>query len=174
MKDKILKVLLTGISTILLGALGSAFWELALKPFFEFIFPKLILLYGFFSDHFYKQIATAGHLTMDLAARYFLFLLMFALCIGPKKLLMLFQKMSDTMPNYLMFAFIIVATYIFTFKISCDVTANSINRNIEIVAPYISDIEYKSLKSDFYSIDTKNDFETLQNSISKIMEENNL
>lgn len=174
MKDKIIKALLTGVSTIVLGALGSALWELALKPFFEFILPKLILLFGFFSDHFYKQIAMGGHLTADLAARYFLAFLALAICVGPKKWITMFQKISDTLPVHLMLAFIILFACIFSERVSSDITANTILRNIEIVAPYISDDEYKILKSDFYSMDTKNDFETLQNSIMEIREENNL
>lgn len=46
--------------------------------------------------------------------------------------------------------------------------------NIEIVSPYITDLEYKQLKSDFYSIETKKDYDTLVHSISNIAVDNHL
>lgn len=40
--------------------------------------------------------------------------------------------------------------------------------NLEIISPYISDIEYKKLKSTFYSIQTKQDYESFISTINKI------
>ena len=47
-------------------------------------------------------------------------------------------------------------------------------KNIEIVSPYISDKEYKLLKSDFYLIETKADYLSLMQDLSNIAEHNNL
>lgn len=40
--------------------------------------------------------------------------------------------------------------------------------NLEIICPYISDLEYKKLKSSFYSIQTKKDYEIFTNTIEEI------
>ena len=40
--------------------------------------------------------------------------------------------------------------------------------NIEIVSAYISDEEYKQLNSYFYSITTKNEYDTLQEVLNNI------
>ena len=46
--------------------------------------------------------------------------------------------------------------------------------NIEIISPHISDIEYKQLKSNFYSIESKADYDALMKSISNIANNNHL
>ena len=46
--------------------------------------------------------------------------------------------------------------------------------NIEIVAPYISDQEYKQLKSDFFTIKNKSDYDNLQNTLNMISDEHSL
>lgn len=46
--------------------------------------------------------------------------------------------------------------------------------NIEIVSPYISDVEYKQLKSTFYSIQTKDDYINFTEAINKIGEQYSL
>lgn len=44
----------------------------------------------------------------------------------------------------------------------------TITNNIEIVSPYISDIEYKMLKSDFYSIENSEDYDALTSTLNDI------
>ena len=46
--------------------------------------------------------------------------------------------------------------------------------NIEIVSPYISDYDYKLLKSRFYSIQSFYDFNSLTNDIERIAKKNGL
>lgn len=46
--------------------------------------------------------------------------------------------------------------------------------NIEIVAPYISDQEYKEIKSNFYRIDSKDSYEQFNTRLSIIANENSL
>lgn len=47
-------------------------------------------------------------------------------------------------------------------------TATSLTNNIEIVSPYISDLDYKHLKSDFYSMSSRNDYNTLTETLNEI------
>ena len=53
------------------------------------------------------------------------------------------------------------------------ISANT-RANIEIVAPYISDQEYKQLKSDFFTIKSKSDYDNLQKALNMISEEHQL
>ncbi len=50
----------------------------------------------------------------------------------------------------------------------------STTNNIEIVSPYISEEEYKYLKSDFYSIQTREDFDMLHETLDNIAQKHNL
>lgn len=52
--------------------------------------------------------------------------------------------------------------------------ATMLTNNIEIVAPYVSDIEYKTLKSNFHSIQNQGDFNRLANELSRIANEHSL
>lgn len=58
---------------------------------------------------------------------------------------------------------------IYVYEISSHAT-----RNIEIVSPYISDQEYKQLKSAFYTIDSKADYDSFVDQINLIAEANSL
>ena len=69
--------------------------------------------------------------------------------------------------------FIIIISTTFT-KIIAFQTAKNTLRNIEIVSPYVSDIEYKTLKSDFYCIDSKADYSELASQIDSLMDEYDL
>lgn len=50
----------------------------------------------------------------------------------------------------------------------------TLTNNIEIVSPYVSDIEYKQLKSKFHSIETQSDYEALIEELKSIAEEYSL
>lgn len=174
MKSKFKKFVIPLAYTILIGSLGSAFWEIALKPLLAAIPSILIYLFGIISNSIYKQIPLSGHTTVDLLARYCILFLYLTFIAGPNKLSMVMQKMSDDIPKYLTYPFLLIAVYIITTHISCDITARSTLRDISIVAPYISDQEYKQLQSDFYSMNSKSDYDELRFFIDKIIEENNL
>ncbi len=52
--------------------------------------------------------------------------------------------------------------------------AVSLSNNIEIVAPYISDFDYKKLKSDFHLIHSKSDYDRIEASLEEIAIEHSL
>jgi len=60
----------------------------------------------------------------------------------------------------IIFSAIILISLIFFYGKSSFIRNKTITltNNIEIVSPYISDIEYKQMKSKFHSIETKNDY----------------
>ena len=52
--------------------------------------------------------------------------------------------------------------------------ATMLTNNIEIVSPYISDIEYKTLKSNFHTMQNLEDFNNLMEQLNRIADENSL
>ncbi len=65
----------------------------------------------------------------------------------------------------------------FVFMMSVEYIDNTITEltnNIEIVAPYIEDSEYKSLKSSFYSMDSSDDYHSLVAELNRIAEINGI
>lgn len=55
----------------------------------------------------------------------------------------------------------------------CEKTIAAIN-DIEIVAPYISDYQYKQFKSDFYLIKNKQDYDSLLTALKAIASQENI
>lgn len=53
-------------------------------------------------------------------------------------------------------------------------TVTALTNNIEIVSPYISDLEYKKLKSAFHLMNSRADYDSLCDSLNKIADENQL
>lgn len=53
-------------------------------------------------------------------------------------------------------------------------TITKLTNNIEIVAPYIEDSEYKLLKSSFYSMDSADDYQSLVTELNRIAEINGI
>lgn len=53
-------------------------------------------------------------------------------------------------------------------------TITKLTNNIEIVAPYIEDSEYKLLKSSFYSMDSSDDYHSLVTELNRIAEINGI
>lgn len=68
---------------------------------------------------------------------------------------------------FVYFIFILGAQYI-------NDTITKITNNIEIVAPYIEDSEYKALKSSFYSIKCSDDYRSLNDCLNYIAEANGI
>ncbi len=53
-------------------------------------------------------------------------------------------------------------------------TALKLTNNIEIVSPYVSDLEYKQLKSEFHSMQSRSDYDNLVFKLDSIGSENHL
>lgn len=53
-------------------------------------------------------------------------------------------------------------------------TITTLTNNIEIVSPYISDLEYKQLKSSFHLMDSREDYNLLCASLKEIADQNHL
>ena len=73
---------------------------------------------------------------------------------------------------FCLFAFFITFTYGKNLYILNKITV--MTNNIEIVSPYISDKEYKELKSDFHCIESLDDYNKLDDKLNTIAEKNSL
>lgn len=166
------KYILSGISAITLGALGSALWEIVLRPFSILFLNCLMNLYSTYFDGVYRYVATGGnYLLTALASLFFSFAMIW-----------IFTR-STSFKNYLVFIsksffvrmiWFFMLTYIFLSRAYYDGTAKSTLRDIDIVSPYISDQEYNQLRSDFYSMDSKADYVSLRSAIDQIIESEEL
>lgn len=69
-----------------------------------------------------------------------------------------------------LFFIILYILLIFTYSRSLYINTKitSITNNIEIVSPYISDIEYKQLKSNFHTMENSEDYYNLMSTLSDI------
>lgn len=171
-----------------LGIIGSFLWEIVLSPIIDFLINTVssgfIWLFTHLRiailDSYYQQIAQGNLQNAIFNFLLFLFSIYFFRDLPNifikrvlkennfkasfKKMLPLVIPMS-----------IIVACIFGTFNESYFYTLHiTTKNNIEIVCPYISEQEYKELKSRFYAIKQKTDYESLKNDISKIAYENNL
>lgn len=172
MKSKLIKGILSIISTIILGALGSALWEVALHPFLSVSVNFFMDLYGKYSDNVYRYVSTGGNYLSTVSAAYFFMILILLLSLGPTRARKYFDNLTSSFPLKIMF--FIVFTYVLLSRTYYDSTARTTLRDIEIIAPYITESEYKQLRSDFYSMDNRADYITLRSTIDQIMESEGL
>lgn len=70
---------------------------------------------------------------------------------------------------FLWFVFCILNLSFIRSAVVTDIATETI-RKIEIVSPYVSDLEYKQMKSDFYLIENWDDYDQLDKRIDSIME----
>lgn len=73
-----------------------------------------------------------------------------------------------------LFIGVLTASFMIMFQIYVSSISSKTLKRIDIAAPYISDQEYKQLKSDFFMIENKSDYDNLQKNINAIFEVNQL
>lgn len=189
------------ISALLIGILATALWENFISPFCTYIYIHTSsLLETFittFSNDTYKEISNGFN---DSYSLYIIMIIILTfLCIAIIiNLLPSVQKYSDkittkirtsndpfkTLHNHLLllragrilsfFFFIISSIYLIGNLIFITDCKTKSLCNLEIISPYVSDNEYKQLKSTFYSIQTKDDYINFTEIINEIGEKYSL
>ena len=175
-----MKKVKTIIITIIVSAITSACWEWAFRPLFLFIYDRIIVhSLHLYSDSFYSSIPRS--LTAPSFNTYFMLMMIIVVLITfPPEFLKLFfhevpkEKSAHTLKRIYQLVLMIVIFYSAFSKSTAYRIARDTLADIEIVAPYVSDMEYKTLKSDFYRIDSKADYLILAEQIEQIMADNNL
>lgn len=166
--------------TILLGALGSAFWEMCLKKLFLLTVNTLMpFLLQYFNDSFYTRVARSLNATSFYYFAFTMTILVGVVCFSPQKFRMLFHyeplsKYDKILRNSLRCVTLFLIAYNYFAITIASITARDTVNNIEIVAPYINDIEYKQLRSAFFQMDSKSDYQNLIYKLESIAEEYSL
>lgn len=182
MKNKITKI----VSGIFVGIIATAIWEKLLSPYFD-IWINYILSFGnrfiiLISNVIYCRIAKGTYINIP----YYIFMIIMCSFIGAgisqtyiahishrnsngknidknnifKKIIN--NSKFDFYFNILLVSFCTI--FYLVFLLMTNFINNSITKvtnNIEIVSPYIEDNEYKMLKSKFYSMTSREDYEEL-------------
>jgi len=173
---RIFKVLLGGIATIVLGAIGSGLWERALGPVFDSAYRAILDIVSRYSTEYtnviYRRAATGFH--EDWAFRTFaIFSAFLALTFNAAALFLLsrrareFGRMdlkalwgprAEWVALVLSMAIVLglflgVSRHEAVFR----TTTYSI-QSMEIVRPHTGEPVYLELRSQFFQIRTKNDF----------------
>lgn len=126
-----------------------------------------------FSDSYYQIIAHGGTGQSEVAFTFFVFIILL-ICLSylvvfkrntfqPRESILLTSAIRTLFAATYLFLCILIASYSMASNKSVTMLTN-----IEIVAPYISDHDYKQLKSDFYLIETREDYIALQSRIESI------
>ncbi len=174
---KIIKWIAGILGAILIGAIGSGVWSGILSPaLYWFIDIVMRFLSGIFEgvkDNLYLKAAESLNEYYSFKIYNILHAVLIGLCVFLlfKISVLLFQRpekkvsKSVTTKGVLIswqitvcvfigvfFSFIVKSSYIYSIK------AKSLN-SLEIIAPFIEQKEYLSLKSDFYRIKNSEDYE---------------
>lgn len=203
MKKPSKKTLLSTLYALLIGVLGCAIWEYAVSPLCTFIYIKISSLIDkftvTFSNNTYSKISEGYNCSSidDIIISIMLILLIFScFFFSMYNLHQNNKKIQDYIENnhtleniskIIKKELVLNITSILTVNILIIIfmywTGNNtfINQcktsclcNLEIICPYISDLEYKELKSSFYSIKTKEDYEKFTITITEIGEKYHL
>ncbi len=189
------------LKTLGIGVLGCALWAYGIDPlcrnFFTFISSILNTIFIGFMDQTYKQISygindsnTISILIMCCAILYIPTLLLEAtpyikayVVKKNKSIQQSNTPAEDAIKftkrlNKLLLVLNICVILLIAYLIGCKSFINHCQTitlcNIEIVSPYISDHEYKELKSSFHSISSQSDYDDLQSVIDTIATANGL
>lgn len=169
---------------LFVSIIGAACWEY-IRPHIGNLFEKLLTILGIDSfsfaliDKIYKDMASnpysdSSFMLLMLALWCMAWFFFFNMRLySPKKGASsnAWSDYSHYIINLCFFVAMIIsiarASFIFATQ------THTLN-NIEIVAPYITSQEYKKLKSNYYSIQTKDDYDELSQTIKSIAQDNKL
>lgn len=190
------------LSIIVLGSIGSGLWEIFLKDFIFFMgntFVNVVtFIYSGYIDSLYKNVGKGDYLAIYPSLFIFVaFILMPFFFITKISFVFRRREMKiDNEPSIenfkdKFFAYLFekkIRTYLFIFIIflpvsviytdviiketSTFVSCRSIERNLEIIRPFISDKDYIVLRSDYRKIDNREKLVLLINKINIIAVKN--
>lgn len=174
MKSKLPKII-SGIVAVLLGVISSGLWELLFSPLIHslasFSITAPAKISSVFGNYYVSNIASADRefLTIELRM-WLLFFIVVIFFMNIKYIQKIFSRIPLFVGLFLV-CFLSINTFI---DIQISNTAHYTLQNIEIVSPYISEQDYKLLKSDFYSMQNMDDFNSLNQKLNSIADEYSL
>lgn len=172
MKNKRQKFV-TALSAILLGVISSGLWELVFSPLSHMLISQIIIVpakvSSLIGNWYVSQIASADRDYLSISIRSFIFAIIFLLVSGID-----WKRILSSMPYFLRIFLIFTLAIDMLIDIQISNTSHFISQNIEIVAPYIDEQHYKQLKSDFYTMDSMEDFNDLNQKLKNIADKHSL
>lgn len=180
----------TIIGAIIIGLISSALWEKIISPFSTFVFTKILqlanLIFKGVTDSTYKDISKGFHEFYSLSS----YIIILSFMAGGFYALARMEFSSNSKPKSYVsnktnkknkVSMIILIVIYFTYAIFIIGKYTLVNQvqtttlsNIEIVSPYITDIEYKTLKSKFYSMNSSADYDMIVYELQNIANINNI
>ncbi|MCM1065739.1 MAG: hypothetical protein NC420_14995 [Eubacterium sp.] len=185
------------LSTLLVGILATALWEKFISPFCTYIYIHISSLFETFMTSFsndtYRSIANGFNDSNSV----YVILIILSSYLGLVTSFIIFPMFfkhqtnlthkaeNQTSKTKKFFSSKIIVILLFSIFVFCYIyiigniifvtncKTNSLC-NLEIISPYISDEEYKQLKSTFYCIETKVDYINFTTIINEIGEKYSL
>ena len=169
--------------------------------FFPKMINILTFLNASFSDFIYREIPYAtttrsneSAILFSFTTAYIFLLLLFFLTYSLAKVYKILSIDTDTSSSkdeivftekknpiisfiisYALFAFLIIFCVFITCKdLYIKEKASDLTINMEIISPLLSYQDYKQLRANFYSIDSKKDYDDFTNHLEAIANENNI
>lgn len=175
-----MKKLKPALASLAIGLLGSIIFEFLLKDLLLKAASLFSLfLKNFMDSSFYAYLPSGGNSAQSQSYVYLVTFFIVMLLLPPKYLRNLLHVAPSSKKNSIFYtAFQLACAFILFFNMLLDISiqgeAAHMLRKIEIIAPYINEIDYAYLKSDFYQISTKEDYDALNLRIEEIADKNGL
>ncbi|HCE2442246.1 TPA: hypothetical protein NJ023_004758 [Vibrio parahaemolyticus] len=184
--NKLIKIIVGFLGTILVGAIGSGVWERFLGPAFDYVMSSINGVLFFISSSYEDSIYNSASTFTDVARLNGWFLLLFSvLCVvwanaiansDSKKIS--FSALNQTFDLYFRSkGSMVIALFLFGLCFFLFSRENSVLKvkkysidSMEIVRPYIDHQEYLKLRSEFLLVDSKDTFQEFSNKLSTAAE----
>lgn len=169
------KVLLGILGTILLGAIGSGFWERVLSPFLSYLSSTLTSALSSASKAYSDSIYTsAANLStpnstegLGFVLLFLIFFWLFLNAISSKKgnrfIEVLHRAITFQFKGWFGIAYCGAMLIFLFFMIARQATVEKIQgysyRQMEIARPFVGELKYVKLRSSYFQVRTKEDFD---------------
>lgn len=172
--DDFIKALLNNIVLVIITIVADKTLTPAFEPIFQKIFSYKSKLINKISCFIYSRIAEGVYINIAF------YIFIFVCCEFTTTFVdnTWFQEITFINTNIIqVFGIILIYFFMFLFLMLTNFINKSITKmmcNIEILSAYISDDVYKQLKSSFFSIESKKNYDELLKSMETIASEHNV
>ncbi len=160
------------LSSLVIAIAGSFLWEFVCSPLlhrvFNIVFSAPAKFSSFIGNWYATKISSVSNEYLVIELRAFLFVFLLLLFVPELK------KFFHAMPFIVKSIIIFCLALDLLTDIQVSQTASRIEHNIEIVSPYITDQEYKVLKSNSHSMKTMDDYNLLNETLEDVAEQHHL
>jgi len=168
---------------IFLGAIGSGLWDLFLKDLLFSLVNVMVNVANYFfdgyADSLYSEVGKGQSYGGSLQLLWPIFLTVGIIMFLWRYYFIYFHRIPEKRKSGYFFLFLaILMTVLYSYKFFNSVftykAVNYIERSIEIVRPYINQKEFIKLRSEYRSIETKEQFSFIYFKLIKIEEQNEI